>query len=329
MKAIVVRAHGGIEALQLEDMPIPVPEADQVLVQHKVIGVNFVDVQHRRGEPYPITLPFTPGIEAAGVVEAVGRAVNGFRVGDRVAYAGPMGSVYGEFGVVNGGRLVHLPDATSFELAASVLLQGMTAHALTESAYRVQRGDVALIHAAAGGVGSMLVQMCKRRGATVIATASSPDKAAYARELGADHTIATRETDFAAEVQRITSDGVNVVYDAVGRDTFDAGLRLLRARGHMVIYGLSSGSIPPFDINRLSGITGSGERGSLFVTWATLNDYNAAREDLLWRARDVLTWAAEGTIKVRIAERLPLAEAARAHELLESRGVVGKVVLIP
>lgn len=330
MKAVVVRAHGGPAVLEWIDVPTPQAGPGQVLIRHEAIGVNFVDVQHRRGEPYPMSVPFTPGIEAAGVVEAVGARVRGFAPGNRVAYAGPMGTVYAQFGLVDGQRLVHLPNAVSCELAASVLLHGMTAHALTGGAYRVRSGDRVLIHGAAGGVGALLVQLSKRRGGVVIGTVSSPEKAAFVRELGADHAIVTGASDFEAETRRITAEaGVDVVYDSVGRSTFDAGLRLLRSRGHMVVYGLSSGNISAFDLNRLSGITGAAERGSLFVTWATLNDYNATRRELVRRAGDVLSWAGDGTVSVRIAERLPLSEAWRAHELLEQRRVIGKVLLLP
>ena len=307
MKSIVVRAHGGPAVLEWVDVPTPRAGPGQVLVRHEAIGVNFVDVQHRRCEPYPMSVPFTPGIEAAGVVEAVGAWVRRFAPGDRVAYARPMGTVYVEFGLVDGQRLVHLPNGLSCELAASVLLHGMTAHALTEGAYRVHSGDRVLVHGADGGVGALLVQLSKRRGGVVIGAVSSPEKAAFVRERGADHVIVTGESDFETETRRITEGaGVAVVYDSVGRSTFYAGLRLLRSRGHMVVYGLSSGNIPAFDLNRLSGITGAAERGSLFVTWATLNDYNATRRELVRRAGDVLTWAGNGTISVRIAERLPL-----------------------
>lgn len=328
MQAIVIRDHGGPEVLRSEDVPVPVPGPAEVLVRHHAIGVNFVDTQHREGKPYPVKLPLIPGTEAAGVIAAVGSAVTGCRVGDRVGYAGPMGSVCAEYGVVAADRIVPVPDAVSFEQAAAVLLQGMTAHALTQSVYAVQPGDYVLIHAASGGVGLNLVQMAKQRGGIVIGTVSSAGKAEAVRAAGADHIL--EYADFAAETLRITGGaGVQVIYDGVGQATFDQSLPLLRAMGHMVVYGLASGNIPPFDVNRLSGITGSGEKGSLFLTWATLSDYNARPEDLQRRAADVLGWVANETLRVTIAAVLPLAEAAQAHRLLESRQTIGKIVLIP
>ena len=328
MQAIVIRDHGGPEVLRSEDVPVPVPGPAEVLVRHHAIGVNFVDTQHREGKPYPVKLPLIPGTEAAGVIAAVGSAVTGCWVGDRVGYAGPMGSVCAEYGVVAADRIVPVPDAVSFEQAAAVLLQGMTAHALTQSVYAVQPGDYVLIHAASGGVGLNLVQMAKQRGGIVIGTVSSAGKADAVRAAGADHIL--EYADFAAETLRITAGaGVQVIYDGVGQATFDQSLPLLRAMGHMVVYGLASGNIPPFDVNRLSGITGSGERGSLFLTWATLSDYNARPEDLQRRAADVLGWVANETLRVTIAAVLPLAEAAQAHRLLESRQTIGKIVLIP
>jgi NADPH2:quinone reductase len=301
-----------------------------VLVKNEAIGVNFVDTQHRAGLYYPVALPLIPGIEAAGVVEAVGPLVTEFMVGDRVGYAGYMGGVYAEYTVVPEARLVPVPPTVDAKRAAASLLQGMTAHFLVHDAYPVREGDTVLIHAAAGGVGLLLVQMAKHRGATIIGTVSTAEKAQVAREAGADHLILSPSTDFEMETMRLTDGrGVHAVYDSVGRTTFDKSLNVLRARGSMVVFGLSGGPVPAFDINRLSGITGSGNKGSLFLTFATLNDYAARREDLLRRGKDVLDWIAEGRLTVRLAGTYPLAQAAVAHRLLESREVAGKLILLP
>jgi NADPH2:quinone reductase len=330
MRAIILREHGGPEVLQVEDIPIPTPTHGEVLVKNRSIGVNFVDTQHRAGQNYPVQLPLIPGTEDAGVVDAVGPGVSLFAVGDRVGYAGYMGGNYAEYTLVPEEKLVPLPAGVSFEFAAASLLQGMTAHCLSHSVYSIKENDTVLIHAAAGGVGLFLVQMAKRRGATVIGTVSSPEKAEFVRGVGADHVIDYSQADFETETLRLTDGaGVHVVYDSVGRATFDKGINVLRAQGYMVVFGLTSGPIPLFDINRLSGITGSGNKGSLYLTWATLNDYSANRADLLWRARDVLNWIAEGSLKVYVARTFPLTEAAEAHRLLESRQVMGKVLLLP
>ena len=237
-----------------------------------------------------------PGIEGAGTVEAVGPSVHEFKVGDRVGYAGYMGGDYAEYTAVPEARLVPVPDNLTFELAAAALLQGMTAHCLAYSVYPIKEDDVVLIQAAAGGVGLLLVQMAKRRGATVIGTVSTPEKAELAKAAGVDHVILYGQVDFETETMRLTHGaGVHAVYDSVGRTTFDKGINVLRTQGYMIVFGLSSGPVPVFDINRLSGITGSVSRGSLFLTWATLSDYAARREDLVWRARDVLEWVEPGT----------------------------------
>jgi NADPH2:quinone reductase len=330
LKAIVIHKHGGPEVLQVEELPIPTPQSGAVLVKNQAIGINFVDVQHRAGLNYPVDLPLIPGTEAAGIVEDVGSGVTEFKVGDRVGYAGYMGGNYAEYTVVPEARLVPVPANVSFELAAASLLSGMTAHCLSQSVYPIQEGDVVLIHGGAGGVGLFLVQMAKARGATVITTVSTPEKAQRVREAGADHIILYTQTDFEAETMRLTQgEGVRAVYDSVGRTTFDKGLKVLKAQGYMVVFGLSSGPIPPFDINRLSGITGSDNKGSLFLVWPTLSDYAVNREDLVWRAKDVLSWIAEGSLQVRIARRLPLIQVAEAHRLLESRQVAGKIVVFP
>jgi NADPH:quinone reductase len=330
MKAIVIHHHGGPDVLSLEDTRVPATQGRQVLVRNKAIGVNFVDVQHRAGDNYPVNLPLIPGIEAAGVVEALGDEATYFKLGDRVAYAGYMGGNYAEYTAIPEERLVPIPDAVSFELAAASLLQGMTAHALTHSVYSIRKGNTVLVHAAAGGVGLFLVQMAKRLGATVIGTVSNTEKDQLARSVGADHVINYAQADFESETLRLTNDeGVHVVYDAVGKTTFDKGIKVLRSQGYMVVYGLTSGVVPPFDINRLSGITGSGNKGSLFLTWATASDYTNKRQDLLWRASDVLRWVADGSLKVHIAQTLELNQAAQAHRLIEGRQVMGKVLLLP
>ena len=330
MKAIMINQHGGPEVLQVVDIPIPTPRHKEVLIRNHAIGVNFVDTQHRAGLNFPVNLPLIPGTEAAGVVEAVGPGVSIFAEGDRVGYAGYMGGNYAEYTVVPEEKLVPVPANVTFELAASALLQGMTAHCLSHSVYPIKANDIVLIHAAAGGVGNFLVQMAKHRGATVIGTVSTPEKAEIIRLLGIDHVIVYTQTDFESETMRFTGgEGVHVIYDAVGRTTFDKGIKILRARGYMVVYGLSSGPVPLFDINRLSGITGSGNKGSLFLTWASLGDYAVKREDLIWRANDVLNWIGDKLLKVQIARTLPLSDATEAHRLVESRQVAGKVILVP
>jgi NADPH2:quinone reductase len=330
VKAVLIRTHGGPEVLKLEDIPVPQPQRAEVLVKNRAIGVNFVDTQHRAGLNYPVNLPLIPGTEAAGIVQAVGPEVSEFKVGDRVGYAGHMGGDYAEYTPVPQDRLVPIPDQVTFEAAAAALMQGMTAHCLTYSVYPIKTGDTVLVQAAGSGVGLFLVQFARRRGASVIAVVSSPEKAEMARSMGAQHVIVQTQTDFETETLRLTNGaGVQAVYDSVGRSTFDKGINLLKAQGYMIVYGLTSGPVPPFDINRLSGITGAKSKGSLFLTWATLSDYTAKREDLLWRARDVLGWIADGSLKVQIARSLPLADAAEAHRLVESRQLTGKILLLP
>ncbi len=330
MKAIFVHEHGGPDVLQVQDIPIPTPQNQEVLVKNQAIGINFVDTQHRAGLNYPITLPLIPGIEAAGVLQDIGADVTDFKIGDRVGYAGYMGGNYAEYTVVPEAKLIPIPDNVSFEAAAASLLQGMTAHCLSQSVYPIKKDDVVLIHAGAGGVGLFLVQMAKARGATVITTVSTTAKAERVKAAGADHSVLYTQVDFEAETMRLTQgEGVHAVYDSVGRTTFDKGLNVLKAQGCMVVFGLSSGPTAPFDINRLSGITGTNNKGSLFLTWATLSDYTAKRADLLWRAREVLNWIAEGALEVHIAQTMPLTDVAQAHRLLESRQVIGKIVVVP
>ena len=322
MKAIRVHAHGGPEVLQYEEVPQPAPGRGEALVRIAAAGVNYIDTYHRRGL-YQVPLPFTPGVEAAGVVEAVGPEVSEVQVGDRVAYTGPLGA-YAEYAVVPASRLVKLPEAIDFPTAAAVLLQGMTAHYLTHSTYPLKPGDTALVHAAAGGVGLLLVQVAKMRGARVIGTVSTEEKAALAKEAGADEVILYTKQDFEAEVKRLTDGrGVEVVYESVGKDTFDKSLNCLAPRGYLVLFGQSSGPVPPFDPQILN------QKGSLFLTRPTLQHYVATREELLQRAGDVFGWVASGRLKVRVDSTFKLEEAAEAHRRLEGRQSAGKILLMP
>ena len=322
MKAIQVATVGGPEALTLVDVPVPEPKPNEALVQIKAAGVNFIDVYFREGR-YPAPLPFINGQEAAGIVVAVGADVTNLKLGDRVAYTGALGS-YAEYAAVPSDRLVHVPDGLEFEQAAAAMLQGMTAHYLTHSSYALHEGDVALIHAAAGGVGSLLVQMAKQLGARVIGTASSKDKAQLARDAGADEVIIYTEQDFETETRRLTDGkGLTVIYDGVGKDTFAKGLNVLRPRGYMVLFGGSSGAVPPFDLLELT------KHGSLFVTRPSLQHYVLTREELEQRANDVLGMVASGRLKLRIHKTYPLSEAQQAHRDLEGRKTTGKLLLIP
>jgi len=322
MKAIRVHAPGGVEALQLDDVPVPSAGPGQAVVKIEAIGVNFIDVYHRMGV-YHIPTPFTLGSEAAGTVSAIGDGVTDVRVGDRVAYQGVTGS-YAEYAAVPADRLVPVPDGVSSEQAAAVALQGITAHYLATSTYPLQPGEHCLVHAAAGGVGLLLCQIASQRGAIVIGTASSEAKMALAREAGAAHMIDYTTRDFEAEVRRITGGrGVRVVYDSVGKTTFDKSLASLGLRGMLVLFGQSSGAVPPFDVQRLN------RGGSLYVTRPSAGPYTADRAELLERANDVFTWVRDGKLKVRIDRTLPLARAGEAHRALEGRETMGKVVLVP
>jgi NADPH2:quinone reductase len=322
MKAIRVHEYGGPEVLRYEEAPFPELGSGEARVKIEAAGVNFIDVYHRTGR-YPGQLPITPGMEGAGVVDALGPDVAELKPGDRVAYAMHQGS-YAEYAVVPAWRLVPIPDSIDTHLAAAVMLQGMTAHYLTYTIYPLQPGDTALVHAAAGGVGLLLVQMAKRRGARVIGTVSTEEKAHLARESGADEIILYTQTDFEAETKRLTNnEGVNVVYDSVGKTTFDKGLDCLKPRGYMVLYGASSGPAPALDPQSLVG------KGSLFLTRPTLAHYIADRKELLQRSGDLFEWMAAGQLHVRVDQAYPLADAAEAHRYLEDRKTRGKLLLMP
>jgi NADPH:quinone reductase len=322
MKAIQVAQTGGPEVLTLVDLPVPPPKKNEALVKIEVSGVNFIDVYFREGR-YPSPVPFINGQEAAGVVTDVGSEVTSLKAGDRVAYTSTLGS-YAEYAAVPAARLVKIPDTLSFEQAAAAMLQGMTAHYLLFSSYKLQKGETALVHAAAGGVGLLLVQMAKKIGARVIATAGTEEKAQLARGAGADECIVYTQTDFELETRRLTNEeGVHVVYDGVGKATFEKDLNVLRPRGFLVLFGGASGAVPPFDLIKLS------QKGSLYVTRPTLNHYIATREDLEWRANDVLQMIVDGDLKLRIHHVYPLTEAAQAHRDLEGRKTTGKLLLKP
>ena len=322
MKAIQVRQPGSPEVLEAVDIPKPAPGPKQALVKVEVSGINYIDTYHRTGL-YKVALPFTPGMEAAGVVEAVGPEVSEVAVGDRVAYAMVIGS-YAEYAVVPAWQLVKIPGSVDSKLAAASMLQGMTAHYLTHSVFPLKKGDTALVHAAAGGAGLLLVQMARMLGARVIGTVSTDAKAALAKEAGADEIIFYTRQDFEPEVKRLSGDrGVDVVYDSVGQTTFLKGLNCLRPRGMMALFGASSGPVAPFDPALLAA------KGSLFLTRPTLAHYAATREELFWRAGDTLKWVESGALKVRIEKTYQLAEAPQAHRDLEGRKTSGKLLLLP
>ena len=322
MYAIVVEQYGDAGVLQEKEVGRPAPKAGEALLKVAAAGVNFIDVYHRTGL-YPLPLPFTPGTEAAGTVEAVGEGVSDVEVGDRVAYASAPGA-YAEYVAVPSHRLIKLPEAIDEQAAAAAMLQGMTAHYLVYSTYALKKGDTALIHAAAGGVGLLLIQMAKRIGARVIGTVSTEAKAQLAKEAGANEIIRYTEQDFEEEVKRITDGrGVQVVYDSVGKTTFLKSLRCLAPRGMLALFGQSSGPVEPFNPALLA------QQGSVFLTRPSLFHYTAAREELEWRAGDVLGWVAAGELKLRVERTFPLAEAAEAHRELEGRKTTGKVLLIP
>ncbi len=320
MKAIQVKQPGGPEKMELVNLPVPQPAAKQALVRIAASGVNFIDVYFRTGL-YKADFPLTLGQEAAGTVEAVGAEVTEVAPGDRVAYCMTRGS-YAEYAAEPVAQLVKLPDTLDFPAAAAAMLQGMTAHYLTHSTFPLKQGDTCLVHAAAGGAGGLIAQMAKMLGARVFGTVSTEDKARVARENGCDEAIIYTQQDFAAEVKRLTAGrGVDVVYDSVAKTTFEQSLNSLRPRGMLALFGQSSGPIPPFDPILLSA------KGSLFLTRPGLPYYLATRDELLWRAGDVLGWIAAGKLRLRIGATYPLANAAQAHRDLEGRRTTGKLVL--
>lgn len=322
MRAIRFHANGGPEVLSWEEVDDPQPAPGQVLIRLEAVGLNYIDTYHREGL-YPVALPCVPGVEGAGEVLALGEGVSEVAVGDRVAYAGPMGS-YAELAVVPADRVVPLPEGVSSEVGAAAMIQGITAHYLAHGSYPLKETDTALIHAGAGGVGLLLIQMAKLRGARVLTTVSTADKEALARGAGADEVIRYTEVDFGDEVMRLTDGaGVDVVYDSVGKTTFDRGLDVLRPLGYMVLFGQSSGPVPPIDPGILN------TKGSLFLTRPTSAHYTQTRQELLARAGDVLDWMAEGTLDLRIGHRFPLSEAAEAHRAIQGRKTTGKVLLLP
>ncbi len=322
MKAVRVHQYGGLEALKVEEVPTPAPGAGEARVKIEAVGVNFIDIYHRIGR-YQGALPLTLGQEAAGTVDAVGPGVTEVKPDDRVVYASVQGS-YAEFATAPAWRLIPVPAGVDLQRAVAVMVQGMTAHYLAISTYPLKPDDTALVHAAGGGTGQLLVQIAKRRGARVIGTASTEEKAALAREAGADEMILYTQADFEAEVKRLTNGaGVEVVYDSVGKDTFDKSLNCLKRRGTMVLYGQSSGSVPPLDPQTLN------VKGSIYLTRPFLAHYTADRAELMQRTGDLFKWIAAGELKVRIDKTFPLAQAAEAHRYLEGRQSKGKVLLLP
>jgi NADPH:quinone reductase len=322
MLAIRVHKTGGPEVLRPEELPDPAPGAGEVLLDVEAIGVNFIEIYQREGL-YNVTKPFTPGSEAAGTVRALGSGVEGVRVGDRVVSQSVRGA-YAARAVVAADRVVRITDGVSTKRAAAVFLQGLTAHYLATSTYPLQSGDRCLVHATAGGVGLLLCQIAKRCGAFVIGTASTEEKRALARRTGADEMIDYTAQDFAVEVKRITGGaGVRVVYDSVGRSTFEGSLNALGRRGLLALFGQSSGPVPPFDPQVLN------RKGSLFLTRPTLNDYVASRAELLDRANELLGWVRDGLLDVRIGAEFPLIRAADSHRALAGRKTTGKVLLVP
>jgi NADPH2:quinone reductase len=322
MKVVRVHEYGGVEALSYEDVEKPEPGEGEARVKIEAAGVNYIDIYHRIGR-YQGSLPFTLGQEAGGIVDAVGPNVTDVSPGDRVVYADVQGS-YAEYAIVPAWYLAPVPKEVDVEHATAVMEQGLTAHYLTHSTYPIQQGETALVHAASGGVGHLLVQIAKLRGARVIGTVSTEEKAALAREAGADDVINYSKLDFEAEVKRLTNNkGGDVVYDSVGKDTFEKGLNCLRRRGYMVLFGQSSGPAPQIDPQILN------PKGSLYLTRPTLGHYTADRTELLERVNDLFSWMAAGKLNVRVDKTFPLSNAADAHQYLEGRKSKGKVLLIP
>ena len=322
MKAVQIYTYGDASQLSYEDVPLPKPGAGQVLIKIQATGLNFVEIYRRKGL-YKVELPFRPGAEFAGFVEAIGEGVTGFEIGERVATARGSGG-YAEFGIAPTSQLVSIPPDISFEQAAAVMLQGMTAHYLTRSTYPLKPGNTALVHAAAGGVGQLLSQIAKKFGARVIGTTSTPEKAEIARQAGADEVILYTEEDFEPAVERLTdAKGVEVVYDGVGKTTFTKGLNCLAPRGYMVLYGQASGPVETFNPQILN------QKGSLFLTRPTLSHYLQNRQEVLQRSGDLFQWMATGELAVQIDRSYPMAEADEAQRYMEARLTKGKVLLIP
>jgi NADPH2:quinone reductase len=322
MKAIQVPRQGGAEVLTLVDLPIPQPKPNEIVLKISAVGINYIDIYYREGR-YPIATPFVPGSEAAGTVQAVGSEVKSWKPGDRVAYCMVLGS-YAEYAAIPAERAVRVPEGVSDQHAAAAMLQGMTAQYLVRSTYPLKKGEIALVHAAAGGVGLLLVQMAKQIGARVIGTVGTDEKAKLAREAGADDVIVYTRQDFEAETKRLTDGkGVHVIYDGVGKTTFDKDLNLLRPRGYLALFGAASGPVPPFDPILLS------QKGSIFLTRPSLAHYVASREELEQRSRDVCEQVSSGKLKLRIGQVYKLSEAAQAQRDLEGRKTTGKLLLIP
>ena len=322
MQAIRIHQVGAPETMQLEEVPQPEPARGETRVRLEAIGVNYIDTYHRTGL-YPLGLPFTPGIEGAGVVEKVGPAVEDVQVGDRVAFANSLGA-YSEEKVVAAKGLAKLPEGMDSRTAAAAMVQGITAHYLTRSTFPLGPGHKVLIHAAAGGVGLLLVQLAKRFGATVFGTVSSPEKAEASKAAGADHAILYTQTNFADEVERLTNgEGVDVVYDSVGKETYERSLACLMPCGMLVLYGNASGPVPPIDPLALA------KGGSIFLTRPTVAHYIRDREEFLGRVDEIFSWIQSGELRLTVDRTLPLSEAAEAHRLLESRKTKGKLLLVP
>ena len=322
MKAVQIRQTGAPEALLYEEVSQPEPGPGEARVKIEAAGVNYIDTYHRSGQ-YAQDLPFTPGMEGGGIVDAVGEGVTAVSPGDRVAYAMHIGA-YAEYALVPAWKLVHVPEEVSIQVATAVMLQGMTAHYLSQSTYLVQAGDTVLVHAAAGGVGLLLVQIAALRGARVIGTVSTEEKAKLAEEYGADDIIRYTETDFETAVKELThGKGVNVIYDGVGQATFRKGLNCLKPRGMMVLYGQASGPVGPLDPQILN------EKGSLFLSRPSLAHYAADQEEIQERADDLFDWITSDAIQVRIDHTFPLSEAVEAHRYIEGRHTKGKLLVIP
>lgn len=322
MHAIQIQEAGGPEVLQWTEVDDPVAGEDQVVVELAAAGLNYIDTYHRGGL-YPMPMPLIPGVEGAGTITELGAGVEGFAVGDQVAWTGNIGS-YAEKVAVNAAGAVKLPDGVDPQLAAATMLQGMTAHYLACSTWPLEPGQRCLIHAGAGGTGRVLIQIAKIRGAEVFTTVGTEEKADLARSAGADHVIMYRDEDFGDAVERIAGPkSLDVVYDGVGKDTFDRGLELLRPRGMMVTFGNASGPVDPVLPLRLS------QGGSLFLTRPSLFDYISTRDDLEWRAGELFGWIADGRLEIMVGDHIPLSEARRAHEAIEGRATTGKVLLVP